>query len=297
MEIRNLITFLEVAERKSFTKTAEALGYTQSTVSSQIKQLETELNTQLFERINHKVMLTERGNALLTHAQKIVNLSKEIELNPDTSDDCEGYVRFAMAPSISTMMLGETFLTFHKRYPNIKVQIIAAETKEMLEMLDRNDADLTFIVDRYEYSKDHIVVSEKKVDMHFVANKDFPLAGKKNIDIKELSKHPFVLTEKGLSYRKLLDEKLAPLFIDIQPIIEMGNTDRVLEMIELGGGVSYLPDYVTRKSYEEGKIVYLDVEDLGVSVWRQLMYHKKKWISPAMKKVIDYCSEVSEKSL
>ena len=77
----------------------------------------------------------------------------------------------------------------------------------------------------------------------------------------------------------------------------MGNTDRVLEMIELGGGVSYLPDYVTRKSYEEGKIVYLDVEDLGVSVWRQLMYHKKKWISPAMKKVIDYCSEVSEKSL
>lgn len=297
MEIRNLITFLEIAERKSFTKTAEALGYTQSTVSAQIKQLENELGTPLFERLNHKVMLTERGNSLLEYAQEIVNLSKKIQEVPDESDMCEGLVRFGMAPSISTMMLGSTFLGFHKKYPNVKVQIIAAETKEMLEMLDRNEADLIFIVDRYMYSKDHIVLSEKKVDMHFVAHKDFVLRGKKNIDLKELISYPFILTEKGLSYRTFLDEKLATMSLEIQPIIEMGNTDRVLEMVELGGGISFLPDYVTRKSYEEGKIVYLDVKDFEVDVWRQLMYHRKKWIYPAMRKVIDYCSEVSEQRL
>ncbi len=297
MEIRNLITFLEVAERKSFTKTAEALGYTQSTVSSQIKQLETELGTPLFERINHKVMLTERGNSLLEHAQEIVNLSKKIQMSPDSSDNCEGLVRFGMAPSISTMMLGETFLKFHQMYPNIKVQIIAAETDEMLEMLDKNEADVVFLVDRYMYSKDHIVLSEKKVDMHFVAHKDFELGKKKDIDIRELISYPFILTEKGLSYRKFLDEKLATMSLEIQPIIEMGNTDRVLEMVELGGGISFLPDYVTRTSYEDGKIVYLDVKDLEIDVWRQLMYHKKKWIYPAMQKVIDYCSEVSERRL
>lgn len=297
MEIRNLITFLEVAERKSFTKTAEALGYTQSTVSSQIKQLEIELGTPLFERINHKVMLTERGSSLLEHAQEIVNLSKKIQIEPDTSDNCEGLVRFGMAPSISTMMLGSTFLKFHQMYPNVKVQIIAAETDEMLEMLDRNEADLVFIVDRYEFSKDHVVISEKKVDMHFVVSTDSELAKRDKIDIEELVSFPFILTEKGLSYRKLLDEKLAPKFLELQPIIEIGNTDRVLELVELGGGVSYLPDYVTRQSYEDGKIAYLNVDDLGVDVWRQIMYHRKKWISPAMQKVIDYCSEVSERRL
>ncbi len=294
MEIRNLITFLEIAERKSFTKTAEALGYTQSTVSAQIKQLERELGAPLFERINHKVMLTDRGISLLEYAQEIVNLSKKIQEAPDDSDMCEGLVRFGMAPSISTMMLGSTYLTFHEMYPNVKVQIIAAETKEMLEMLDRNEADLIFIVDRYEYSKDHIVVSEKKVDMHFIVSSDSPLAKRGKIDIRELVTFPFILTEKGLSYRKLLDEKLSAMSLEIQPIIEMGNTDRVLEMVELGGGVSYLPDYVTRRSFEEGKITYLQVDDLGVDVWRQIMYHRKKWIYPAMQKVIDYCSEVSE---
>ena len=61
MDIKNLITFIHVAELGSFTKTAEKLGFSQSTVSFQIKQLEQELKTQLFERINHTVVLTERG--------------------------------------------------------------------------------------------------------------------------------------------------------------------------------------------------------------------------------------------
>lgn len=61
MDIKNLITFIHVAELNSFTKTAETLGYSQSTISFQIKQLETELDVQLFDRINHTVVLTEKG--------------------------------------------------------------------------------------------------------------------------------------------------------------------------------------------------------------------------------------------
>ena len=69
MEIRNLITFVQVAELNSFTKAAKALGYSQSTVSFQIKQLETELNCMLFERINHTISLTEKGREVLAYAQ------------------------------------------------------------------------------------------------------------------------------------------------------------------------------------------------------------------------------------
>ena len=297
MEIRNLITFLQVAERKSFTKAADVLGYTQSTVSSQIKQLETELDTQLFERINHKVTLTERGNSMLKYAQHIVNLSEELKGENFNSNNCEGLVRFALAPSICNLMLGETYMTFHRMYPNITIKILTAGTDELVDFLNRNDADLIFTVDRHEYNKDHVIITKKKVDMHFVSGKDFVLSNKRNIDIKELVSYPFILTEKGLSYRKLFDEKLAEMFLEIQPIIEMGNTDLILELVELGGGISFLPDYVTQKSYDEGKIVYLDVKNFEIDVCRQLLYHKNKWISPAMSKVIDYYSYISEKIL
>ena len=78
MDIKNLITFIHVAELNSFTKAASKLGYSQSTVSFQIKQLETELNSQLFERINHTVALTEKGREVLEYAHQISKLTQEL---------------------------------------------------------------------------------------------------------------------------------------------------------------------------------------------------------------------------
>ncbi len=295
MEIRNLVTFLQVAERKSFSKAAEALSYTQSTVSAQIKQLEDELNTRLFDRVNHGVVLTQSGNNLVNKAQKILNIVNEIESESSDTDICEGNVRFAMAPSICDLMMGQTYMTFNKMFPKINVKIMAAETYEMLEMLNRNEADIIFTVDRHVYDAQYIIASEKKVKMNFIAPSDFPLAGKKNISIEELIKYPFVLTEKNLSYRKPFDEKLAEKNLEVTPVIEMGSTSLILELVELGLGVSFLPDYVTQRFKDEGKICYLDVKDFEVGMWRQLLYHKDKWISPAIQRVIEYCSRISER--
>ncbi len=294
MEIRNLITFLQVAERKSFSRAAEALSYTQSTVSAQIKQLEDELGTKLFDRINHSVILTQSGNNLVKNAQKILNILNEIENDSTESNICEGSVRFAMAPSICDLMMGKTYMEFNKMFPNINVKIMAAETYEMLEMLNRNEADIIFTIDRHVYDAQYIIASEKKVKMNFIAPKDFVLSDKKNIQIEELMSYPFVLTEKNLSYRKPFDEKLAERNLEVTPIIEMGSTSLVVELVELGLGISFLPEYVTKKSLEDGKICYLDVDDFDVDMWRQLLYHKDKWLSPAIRNVIKYCSKISE---
>lgn len=294
MELRTLRTFLQVAERKSFTKAADALNYTQSTVSTQIKQLETELGAPLFERINNKTELTERGEMLLKYAYQIVNIIEEIGSDNADSDDCDGIVRFAMAPSVCNVMMGSTYMTFHKRYPNVRVKILEGNTDDMLHMLDHGDVDLIFVVDRHIYNKDYTVISKKRVDMRFVAGKNFELVDRENLSIEELVKYPFVLTEKDLSYRKLFDERLAELSLEVSPVVEIGDTYLLLELLELGLGISFLPDYVTKKAYEEGKIVYLDVKGFDVEVWRQLLYRENKWVSPAMKRVVDYCSSVSE---
>ena len=77
MEIRHLLTFIHVAELNSFSKAAQSLGYSQSTVSFQIKQLEDELNCLLFERINHTISLTKKGQELLAYAHTITNTPSE----------------------------------------------------------------------------------------------------------------------------------------------------------------------------------------------------------------------------
>ncbi len=104
MDLKNLISFIQVAELSSFTRAARALGYSQSTVSSHIRQLETELGSQLFERINHTVVLTQRGREILYYAQQITLLTKEMEDSMREEKSVPGHgrlpVRFALKGSV-----------------------------------------------------------------------------------------------------------------------------------------------------------------------------------------------------
>ena len=293
MDIRNLATFLQVAQRKNFTQAAEALNYSQSTVSSQIKQLESEIGAPLFERIYNKVELTEHGKLLRDYAQEIINITQEINHILPDADKLSSVVRFAMAPSVCSRMMGETYMNFHKIYPEIAVKIIPTQTDDMIQLLSHNDVDLIFIVDNHKYNKNFTIISEKKVSMNFVAGKSYKLSD--NLSIDKLVMHPFLLTEKGISYRKLFDDKLAEKYLEITPIVEMGDTDLLLELIELGAGISFLPDYITRPAYEMGKIQYINVPDFEIDVWLQLICHKNKWLSPSIRKVSEYCSKILDK--
>ena len=78
MDLRGLQIFIEVAEQRSFTRAGELLGYSQPTVSFQIRQLEQEMGVPLFDRIGHTVSLTEAGAEALLYAQQICNLSQEM---------------------------------------------------------------------------------------------------------------------------------------------------------------------------------------------------------------------------
>ena len=134
MDLKNLISFIHVAEQNSFTKAAQTLGYSQSTISFQIKQLETELNSQLFERINHTVALTEKGKEVLEYAHQISKLTQELEETIQTKKDVKGHIRLAMADSLCDSFLGDGFLDFRKKYPDISLKIIAAGTEEMFRL-------------------------------------------------------------------------------------------------------------------------------------------------------------------
>lgn len=289
MDIKNLLTFIHVAELNSFTKAAEKLGYSQSTVSFQIKQLETELNSQLFERINHTIALTEKGREVLKYAHQINKLTKELEENMQEEGIIRGHVRLAMADSLCDSLLSEDFLTFREKYPGITLKLIAAGTEEMFRLLNHNEADAILTLDNHIYNTEYVIVREEKVGVHFVAKADSPLAKIQAISLGELVKMPFVLTEKGMSYRRLIDEKLAEMSLEISPVLEVGSTDIICSLVEQGVGVSCLPDYVTEKKVREGKIVRLNAENFEINVWKQLLYHRDKWVSPQMESVLQYC--------
>lgn len=292
LDIKNLRTFIHVAELNSFTKAAAMLGYSQSTVSFQIRQLETELNTQLFDRINHTVVLTERGREVLKYAHKISRLSQELKENIQKEKAVRGHVRLALADSLCGSLLNGRFLGFRNQYPEVTLKIIQAGTEEMFRLLDHNEVDAILTLDNHIYNADYVIVREESVGVHFVAKPDFLPGGQRKMQVEELVHYPFVLTEKGMSYRRLMDERLAELSLEVQPVLEVGSVGLICSLVEQGAGIAFLPDYATKQAVRSGRLVRLDVENVEVIVWKQLLYHRDKWISPQIEALLQYCANI-----
>ena len=288
MEIRNLITFVHVAELNSFSKAAKVLGYSQSTISFQIKQLETELDCMLFERINHTISLTEKGRQVLSYAQQIHHLTEEFKENLSTSQELYGHVHIVTHDSICEMMMTRNYQDFYQHYPKISLKFSTADTDDMFRILDHNEADVIFTLDSHVYHKDYIIAKEERIHTHFVTSVHSPFAGRENLSIRDILDQPFLLTEKKMGYRRVFDEILAQMSIEIHPVLEIGRTDIITTALEKGVGISFLPDFVTDKKIRQGKLVYLDVIDFEIEIWKQLIYHRNKWISKPLQAFLQY---------
>lgn len=288
MELRNLITFIHVAELGSFTKAAEQLGYSQSTVSFQIKQLEDELDCLLFERINHTIALTERGHELVSYAHQVRALTDDFKESLTKEEECRGHIHIVTPDSVCEEMLYSHYIDFHQKYPSIAIRFTTGDSALLLNMLDHNEADVIITLDRRLYNKDYIIAKEERLPMHFVAGKNSRFADKKNLSISDIANEPFILTEYGQGYRRVLDKELAKKSLEITPVLEIGRTDIITNILAKSDMISYLPDFVTKESFESGKLCYLDVCDIEIDIWKQLIYHKNKWMSKSLKTFIEY---------
>ena len=291
MELRNLITFIHVTEAGSFTKAAEQLDYSQSTVSFQIKQLEDELGCLLFERINHTITLTEKGRELVSYAHQVRALTEDFKESLTRDEDISGHIHIVTPDSVCEEMIYSYYIDFHNQYPNISIKFTTADTSVMFEMLDHNEADAIITLDSHSYRKDYVIAKEQPLSMHFVTSAKSKFAGKQGLKIQDIAGEPFILTEYGQGYRRVLDKELAKKSIDLAPTLEIGRTDIITHVLAESNMISYLPDFVTRKEIEKGRLCYLDVCDMNLEIWKQLSYHKNKWMSKSLRTFIEYVKE------
>ena len=291
MDLRNLNTFIQVAESGSFTRAAAQLGYSQPTISVQIKQLEEELGIKLFERIGHTVRLTDKGRDALLHAQSICHQCQQMLTQTSHPDVPHGTVRLATADSMCAPLISRNFADFRSRYPSISLKVITAGTGELFRLLDHNEVDLVCTMDSHIYNTNYVILAEQRMEAHFVVSSRHPLAKIPAVSIGQLLGEPFLLTEKGMSYRRLLDEALARSSLEIQPVLELSRADIICELVARGMGVSFLPDYLTADAVSRGAVTPLRVEGFETELWIQLLHHKDKWISPQLEAVIRHLSQ------
>ena len=292
MDFRSLSVFVEAAELGSFTRAGQKLGYSQPTVSFQIKQLEQELGVPLFERIGHTVTLTQEGRFALVQAQKILRTCQEMVHGADETRQPTGTVRMATADSLCSALVDHHFGAFRRKYPGVRLQVATAGTPDLLGLLDHNEADVICTLDRHIYDTAYQTCGEERIGVHFVAAAANPLTRMECLSLRDLMTVPMLLTEKDMSYCRMLHERLARENLEIRPVLESGNADLLCRLVEQDLGISFLPDFVTERAVREGSLVRLNVEDLEIDLWKQVLCRKEKWISLPLKALIDHLSAI-----
>lgn len=287
MEFRNLSTFVRVAELRSFSAAARELDYSQSAVSMQIAQLEEELGTRLFDRVGRNIALTQQGARFYGYAQNILRMTESACREMADTKSVSGQLRIALAESLCMVDFPETLKRYHELYPAVQLIVSTATTTDMFRALAQNEVDLVYQLDTRVCRSDAVIALEEPERVVFVAPKGHPLATRQRVTLQDCVQQPFILTEKGMSYRSQLDECLARSGLEIQPFLEIGNPEIIARMVAAGMGLSLLPEFIVAGHIRQGEIVRLEVEGFSAELWRQLIYHRGKWISPAMQAMID----------
>lgn len=286
MDYRNIQTFLKVSELHSFSQAARELGYSQSAVSTQISKLEQELGASLFDRIGHQITLTEKGHAFLQYAQQVILLTEQMHQTVSGDNEICGTLRIAMADSLCSAGISDILLTYQEHYPKVLIEIRTGVTKDLFNWLSHNEVDMVYTLDNRITRPDLVVLQEEEESAYFYAASGHPLTKQKQASWEDLKLYPLYMTESGISYRNNLDLYLGRLGIELMPTIELGNTQVIRQLIERSNGIGFLPEFAVRDALACGRIGMVPLKPLAVSVWKQLIYHRGKFITPAMEEFI-----------
>ena len=287
MEFRNMKTFLKVSDLQSFTKAAEELGYSQSTVTVQIKQLEEELGVLLFERIGKNVKLTEQGRVFRSQAREIVHAVEQLRSTMGETEQIRGSLRVGTVDSLCTKRMPYILQEFRKHCPLVETVVRTGSNETLYDMVQKNEVDLIYFLDRRQFRDDWVKVMEQEEPAHFVAASGHPLTNEGFVTLTELLAEPLLLTERGMSYRRSLEIAVAMEELELRPVLELANTDVLVNLVIHNAGVAYFPDFITEEHVEAGELAVIQCVMDVEPVWSQLIYHKDKLLTPQMKVFMD----------
>ncbi|WP_164509346.1 LysR family transcriptional regulator [Companilactobacillus jidongensis] len=250
MEIRQLITFRTIVDTGSYTKTAELLGYTQSAVSAQVKELENELSAKLFDYSHRKIILLDAAKRLIPLTEQLLDDYQAIQKISQT-DTLSGTLNIAAPESLTIYKLPKIISAFKNSYPDVQLQITNASCKFNQKKLIDGEADVAFMMWPEIHSTVLVDYDLGLQDMVCVVSG----ADKKDYDdIDFVSKFPFVINEPDCSYRNQFERTLWSEFHLRPDIMELWSIGAIKNVVASGVGYSYLPKVTVEQELSDGRL-------------------------------------------
>jgi len=291
MEIKKLKTFLIVSQTLNFTHAAKKLNFAQSSVTSHIKSLETELESLLFERLGKKIILTPSGETLKIYARKIIDTHDEAEFLIKDSDKSV-LIKIGAQESQCTYRLPSILKDFQKNHPNVKIIFKPANSDDIIKkQLLEGELDLAFFTDKIKQIENLVIEPLIQDELVLVASPHQSIHFHSNVSFDQLKDTPLLMTERGCSYRQVFEEvvdRKSDLNINK---LEFVSIEAIKQCAIAGIGIGILPLMVVEKEIREGNLVKIKFEKQFPPIFTQIAWHKDKSINSFLKAFIDLANE------
>ncbi|GGD75528.1 DNA-binding transcriptional regulator CynR [Emticicia aquatilis] len=283
MELRQLKYFLKAKELLNFTEAAKVLNISQSTLSQQIKQLEDELNVQLFNRIGKRIFLTEAGEMFSEYALQGINRVNEgLMLLKDLNNLYTGKITIGVIYSMR-ILFAKALIKFAELYPTIKIQVVFGTTKDLLEKLNSHHFDFILSFDGDEQLPHLKYQRLLSSNMVLVTAKKSQLVNKKSISLEEVATLPLALPFSGYSTIQFFVDSFNQNKLVPKICMEINDIPTLFEIVKTGLWHTILSD----TSVNDPNVVGIQIEGESMKRTITIISLKEAYEKKAVKKFYD----------
>ena len=295
MDTRQLKAFIAVADTHSFTKAAQMLDYAQSSITGQVGSLEYELGIKLFERLGRQVMLTQEGKRFMVYAEKILKLFSEAKEVVSESLIPRGTLIIAAPETLSAVRLPPLIQQFHSLYPGVEIVLKKCSAKELTTFLRNSQIDVAFLLGREMYFPDMVSEILAFEQVVLVSGAGHPITGKIPITARDIQGLTLVLCEGGCDYRMVFEKILHEAGVRSGPVLEFSSIEAIKRCVIQQLGITLLPRMAVEGELSRGELTDLQWQGPDFDTNTQVVYHKDKWISPALSAFLKLSREMLAK--
>lgn len=284
MELRQLKYFITSADTLNFTEAARQCFITQSTLSQQIKQLETELGVQLFERIGKRVFLTETGRDFLPYArQTVADADYGVQRIKDMEELKTGRLCIGTTFGLSALIT-DAIARFSEQYPEIHLEVMFLKQDELIDAVRERKVDFALTFEMME--KDDLLTEQPVKTYHLCAivSDQNPLAQQATVSLRQLADYNICTPARGMNARRMFDSLTNKNGTELQPKLEINEIHTLLHLVRTGRWVAILVDSITHG--EEG-LCAVPLREAALPMPVVWLYPKDMYIRKAMQKFME----------
>lgn len=294
MEFKYLETFKTIVLEGSFTKAANKLNYTQSTITFQMKQLEQELSIKIFEKIGRNMFLTKAGKDLIPYVDEALDSLNRLSSFSSDPLKLKGELHIEMGETLLCYKMAPILKKFHQLAPQAKIYLRSTNCYEILDKIKNGKTDMGVFYSNVCQSEEFLQsyqIGEYTMDL--VAA---PAVKEKYFDFITPNQHldiPFIIDEPDCIFREIFENYLQSKNIFLDHTIELWSIPTIKNLVKNEVGISYLPTFTVQEDINNGELckINTDIEDQKLTA--VCAHHKNKWVSPLMELFIDLVTDNS----